>query len=104
MPHGVACENSHLSLLHAARDISPGYMVWQIKMGNVKQDTIALASTQTSFGVCLSCIHFSRTEGQTNPKGRLRGGYNGTCLTLSRTQSEFFVHASLLFPAPCLVK
>ena len=27
IPHGVACENSHLSLLHAARDISPGYMV-----------------------------------------------------------------------------
>ena len=41
MPHGVACENSHFSLLHAARDISPGYMVWQIKMGNVKQDTMA---------------------------------------------------------------
>ena len=42
---------------------------------------ITIASPQTSFGARLSRIHFSSTRGemnawQTNPKGRLRGGFD----------------------------
>ena len=51
----------------------------QIEKANVEA-IFAIASPQTSFGVRSSRNHFSPTEGemnawQTNPKGRLRGGY-----------------------------
>ena len=56
--------------------------------------TTYLASPQTSFGVRLSCIHLMNAW-QTNPKGRLRGGYylpNGlfTMLNLILTLSKLW--------------
>ena len=80
---------------------------------------VCVASPQTSFGVGLSLIHFSPTDvvrggemnaWQTNPKGRLRGGYGCTEAYGSPvgTLSDFllifhffvFVFNFLLFTSP----
>ena len=77
----------------------------------------ALASPQTSFGVRLSRIHFFPMDGgemnawQTNPKGRLRGGYKSICLPTrslwgpSSTEFQFHETLDLQFVQPswCLL-
>ena len=96
-------ENIFLSCL-LMRTIFPKSLFTQIWIKKLRNHATRCSLRKQSPLLVLHCKE--RFAGYTwcvKSKWEMSSKTHGMCLTLSRTPSQFFVHASIHFPAPCLM-
>lgn len=96
-------ENIFLSCV-LMRTIFPKSLFTQIWIKKLRNHATRCSLRKQSPLLVLHCKE--RFAGYTwcvKSKWEMSSKTHGMCLTLSRTPSQFFVHASIHFPAPCLM-